>query len=317
MNEKHVIKYVTAGAFLLLIVTFFVPLLKIWDFDLSVFDFIGISSDLNDMLTEYADYTEFLRQEIADYRSPCILLMILPIIEAVLIFTNNQKVGRLITVLALVINNTLAFILYNNIQSVLSYINESLLGIIFQTSLRVEPLPVAIWTVVHLGILIIVVIDAVREYIATKKERAELEDITDVKEIIMEQFHLNRRKEESLQYEEKEVELMSEKQQEPFYGGIIGKTGTYKEKIYLLKKEEKVSLGSEATDDIYIIGVLGKATLCLISYDIKKEEYHVRPLEKKAVFLESTQPLGKDRVYCIPRGKSLIIDNKKNIFTLA
>ncbi len=317
MSEKYVIKYVTAGAFLLLIVTFFVPLLKIWDFDLSVFDFIGISSDLNDMLTEYADYTEFLRQEIADYRIPCILLMILPLLEAVLVLFFSRKPGRLSAVLALVINNTLAFILYNNIQSVLSYINESLLGIIFQTSLRVEPLPVAIWTAVHLIILIIVVIDTVREYISIKKERAELEDITDVKEIIMEQFHLNRRKEESPQYQEKEVELMSEKQQAPFYGGIIGKTGSYKEKIYLLKKEEKVSLGSEATDDIYIIGALEKATLCLISYDTKKEEYHVRPLEKKAVFLESTQPLGKDRVYCIPRGKSLIIDNKKNIFTLA
>ena len=86
--------------------------------------------------------------------------------------------------------------------------------------------------------------------------------------------------------------------------------------MVFLEKEERVSLGTEEDDDIFIMGAVEKRSCCLISYDWEQEEYWVQPLDRMTVFLESGQPLGQDRTYCIPRGKAVIIDNKKNQFRL-
>lgn len=101
-----------------------------------------------------------------------------------------------------------------------------------------------------------------------------------------------------------------------FAGAIIGKKGIYAGKIYPLtdKKElffcmnNKQILSNPYEDEgnlagIYFIG--------------EYNEYCVEPYKKNFVFLESGQPLGKDRRYFLPRGTGLYLKDKNNEFTLA
>ena len=44
-------------------------------------------------------------------------------------------------------------------------------------------------------------------------------------------------------------------------------------------------------------------------------EYCAEPFEKRAVFLESGQPLGKGRQYYLPRGTKIYVGSRENSFT--
>ena len=101
-----------------------------------------------------------------------------------------------------------------------------------------------------------------------------------------------------------------------FYGEIICEKGIHSGKAFEMDPGELVSLGSEDGSDIKIIGALDKKIHCLISYDDESGEYVVQPLYRRAVFLESGQPLGKERHYCFPRGVILVVDSGRNRFRL-
>ena len=101
-----------------------------------------------------------------------------------------------------------------------------------------------------------------------------------------------------------------------FAGAIIGEKGIYAGKIYpLIDKKEiffcmdnKQILSNPYEDEENLAGI----------YFIGEyNEYCVEPYKKNFVFLESGQPLGKDRQYFLPRGTGLYLKDKNNEFTLA
>lgn len=101
-----------------------------------------------------------------------------------------------------------------------------------------------------------------------------------------------------------------------FYGALICIQGYFSGKIFIMREGEKVTLGSDGKSDIFIIEATETRSCCVICYDDKGSEYIVQPLHTKTVFMDSGQPLGKNRKYCIPRGMVIYIDNKENRFRL-
>lgn len=98
--------------------------------------------------------------------------------------------------------------------------------------------------------------------------------------------------------------------QRVFSGAIIGVRGIYKGKGFALMRNEEVLAGSHPSDDILIRGIEEGITCFAIRYDLEKSEYYIRPFERSMVFLRSGQPLGKDRIYCIPRGMQIQVGNE-------
>lgn len=101
-----------------------------------------------------------------------------------------------------------------------------------------------------------------------------------------------------------------------FYGAITGLTGRFLGKAYPMIAGETVSIGSTDGDDIRI-SAKAEQSLCQISYDEELQEYHVLPTERMAVFLQSGQPLGKCRKYCLPRGTRITVLDRSHRFELA
>lgn len=101
-----------------------------------------------------------------------------------------------------------------------------------------------------------------------------------------------------------------------FYGAIAGMTGEYVCKGYSMLRGETVSVGSMEGSDIRIEAA-EERIICQISYDEEMQEYHVHPMEMRAVFLRSGQPLGAHRVYCLPRGTEIMIIDPGSRFRLA
>ena len=46
MKPERILKYGTALLFLSVLLVYLIPLLKLWGYSISVFDFVGMSSDL-------------------------------------------------------------------------------------------------------------------------------------------------------------------------------------------------------------------------------------------------------------------------------
>lgn len=69
--------------------------------------------------------------------------------------------------------------------------------------------------------------------------------------------------------------------------------------------------------DVVVVKGSAKNPAAILGYTVEREAYYIRPLKNMCVFLESGQPLGKDRDYSLPRETKLYIREKKNMFTLA
>lgn len=102
-----------------------------------------------------------------------------------------------------------------------------------------------------------------------------------------------------------------------FHGALICRNGEFRGGGLAMLLNETISFGNADSDAVRVIGGERDVTYCTVSYDEARGEYRVRPAETRSVFLASGQPLGKDRIYCIPRGRMIIIKNQGNRFELA
>ena len=82
MKPDRILKYGTALLFLSVLLVYLIPLLKLWGYSISVFDFVGMSSDLNGFLEKYEEYTQYIQSQIAPYQGLCIALVCLCLLPA-------------------------------------------------------------------------------------------------------------------------------------------------------------------------------------------------------------------------------------------
>ena len=312
MKPERILKYGTALLFLSVLLVYLIPLLKLWGYSISVFDFVGMSSDLNGFLEKYQEYTQYIQSQIAPYQGLCIALVCLPVAEAVGTLCIKEKFVMPAGIAGFVFNNIIGFLLWDKLTGLLDYINGSLVGLLLKEPLAVEKAPIIVWCLIH-GLMLACALGC--WFLQRKKTHVKVERF-DTGGVIFDEI-----KDKPQPFAAKDVPkdtvVMEDKMEENrFYGVIICEKGTHLGEVVFLEKEERVSLGTEEDDDIFIMGAVEKRSCCLISYDWEQEEYWVQPLDRMTVFLESGQPLGQDRTYCIPRGKAVIIDDEKNQFRL-
>lgn len=110
-------------------------------------------------------------------------------------------------------------------------------------------------------------------------------------------------------------------EQKEFHGAVLGENSRFLGKAYPLKYEEESYFVADGPD-ISMSDLEGDTAVAAVYYAEEYAEYCIRPLRRMSVFLESGQPLGKDRIYYIPRGMRIQVwngypDGVGNIYTLA
>lgn len=106
-----------------------------------------------------------------------------------------------------------------------------------------------------------------------------------------------------------------------FHGAVLGENGRFRGKAYPLKYEEESFFVSDGAD-ISISDREADTAIASVYYAEEYAEYCIRPMRRMSVFLESGQPLGRDRIYYLPRGMKIHVWNRYpdgggNIYTLA
>ncbi len=315
MDKVKVMKYLYSAGFVLALPVCMMPLLKIAGYELSLFDFASASGNLDDFLSQFGEFTEFIRDELASYRLVCIVVIAAPLCAAAAaaLLKGNASALAAMAGCAAVMAAGAAFA--DKVHTVFEYVNDSPIGTLFDIKLHLESAPILLWIVLHAAIFVTVLFYAVIRY----RRKNAGEEKLDMGNIIFTDVKIGDNSDQNKsEYAGKAVVSGSgeEVSEDIFFGALICLRGRYADNVFLMKKDEFVSFGSEETDDIFIIGALEKKTHCLITYDRDNSEYMVEPLEKNAVFLENGQPLGAGRSYSIPRGMILMIDSGKNRFRL-
>ena len=99
-----------------------------------------------------------------------------------------------------------------------------------------------------------------------------------------------------------------------FEGAVTGKEGIYKGRTLLLENRREVFFHLEGRQ-IYV-DQMPEGAEAGIWYIAQHEEYAIQPAKTRTVYLKSGQPLGKDRIYYLPRGMEIWIESQKNRFLL-
>ena len=141
----------------------------------------------------------------------------------------------------------------------------------------------------------------------------------------MEQAYFDRiekQEQERKQYEKKQQEQDQERKVHQvaeirkFTGAVVGLTGQYASMAYSLQERQPVFF-AEKNGEVEIEEIQSRASLASVYYIDEYQEYCIHVMEMRRIFLKSGQPLGKDRMYYLPRGTEIIVMENGEHFKLA
>ena len=194
MDNVKVFRYCIAAVFLIILLVYAIPMLKIMGWNISLFDFMGISSDMDNFFGAYEEYTEFIANRMTQYRAVCVIFVILPLMEAAAtVFIKGKNV--FIAILAGVfLNNVLGLMLVDNINDLLEYLNGSIAVLFMDEPMHLESAPIMVWCIIHGAILAASAVF----FILVKKSEGEKTERFVVDDILLEE--VRKRKESNRTY---------------------------------------------------------------------------------------------------------------------
>lgn len=113
-----------------------------------------------------------------------------------------------------------------------------------------------------------------------------------------------------------EMDFIQTNCEQDFTGVLLCDIKEFRDKAYPLKDKTEVFIYDE-NKRLLVKNYETVGKLVGIYYIKEYEEYCIEPFEKMYVFLESGQPLGKNRQYYFSRGTKIYIKNRTNMYTLA
>ena len=329
MNRLLTLKIIAGAALILSMLAFILPIVAFDEIRISMSDLLSMSSDITELMEEFGASSELIREEMNSYFLFWIILFALPVLECLLMFVIKGKTAFIVGIAGTLVNNVMFFIFYDKISGTISLINEAISFWSMDMQIEIKTGTIVLWCACY-GIAAAVSVFALLRGDVPKRMQG---DFRPIREILPEEIPAAPR----VPYEPSFREPSSRQLAEPdglsrhsfpsapgsrpepeFYGGIIGHSGIYKGKVRLFSRQEILLIGTnDRTDDILLNTVFDGITYCEVFYDEADGEYYLRPRRAKGVFLKSGQPLGKGRVYCLPRGTVITIRDSHNEFELA
>lgn len=315
------LKYILAICFVGMLGVAFLSIIEVSIYRLSIFDILKMTLNGNQNIEFLKELQKVMYQYMFKYLILFAIAVALILVATVLcIIQKEEHVYKMSIIYALVINfysSCVVFACYRSIKT-LDFSTD-----FFQTSPNISPclITIFIWEMVTLLIILI----SIAGIEIKKTENVKIEDeISDLfqddtqffenQDIIEEDTSLELNiKDERKHYSELEEgqQYMEDNYQSDVFEGMILNTN---EKVLILKdrKEEHIVDG----DRIDICRNKQGIILGNIYYVSQYEEYCIQPLQTMTIFLESGQPLGKNRFYYLPRGTEIYIKDQLNKYKL-
>lgn len=327
---------VIAGALLILsIATFFMPIVRFDDISISIFDMARVSSDITDLMDEFGAASELIGKGMDSYFVFSVLLLVLPIIECIVLFMIKGRLSFVAGIAGTMVNNVIAYMFLDQLNELISMVNKAIS--FFSMSMEIETVASTklVWLILYLLILGVSIFGLLQRKLpplmASAQGKRSNRGLKTMKDMILpeeigapasapqRQRPSHALSQASALSEAAQTEPVFHQQTEQaFWGGLIGKTGLYKDKARLFEPNENVLIGTDQNScDILLSAAFDDRQDCVLRYDAGRKEYQLTPIGSKDIFLECGQPLGAGRVYCLPRGTVLMIRDESNMFQLA
>lgn len=195
--------------------------------------------------------------------------------------------------------------------------------------LRIRSLPIVLWCLIYAGIFTLCVLGLLK---------ARQIPQTDAYDILPEGFHQKKNPWETqgrqshpvteqdylnqIQSLEKEKQKQQKQQAweqnllSDYQGALRGKSGIFTGKVFLMEERVPVYFLWDG-QQVSVAGQQSEEVLAEVFYLPVYGEYCVTPKERCCCFLESGQPLGKERHYYLSRGTILYLKDPRMKFELA
>lgn len=330
MNRLKLMKIIGGAALIFSMLAFVLPLVKFDEISISMLDLLNMSADVTDLMEEFGASSELINGEMSSYFVFCIILFVLPVLECLLLFVIRGKNAFFAGLAGVLVNNVLFFIFFDKIHATISLINEAISFWGMDMGIRTMTGTIVLWVLGY----VITACACIFGLLAGEPQTKRSGDFRSIRDILPEEIpaaaHGPRQDLLTPQNPQPQNPRPQSRagtgsgiapappSRKEFYGGLIGRSGIYKGKIRLLSGQEVLRIGTdEKTNDVLLNMVFDGITYCELFYDEQEKEYYLRPQRARGVFLQSGQPLGKDRLYCLPRGTVFTVRDKNNEFELA
>lgn len=325
-KARKYLKYASTLCFVGMLGIAFVPVIDVNTYRLSVFNIINLMLNGTQKIKLLSEIQTLMNHYMLQYVIMFGIAVALILISAVLCALQEEKIVYKASIIyALVVNVYTSIVMFLYIRTLKGLDFSSML---YSVDISVNFLTVFIWELLTLLTIMVAVMgiqmgpskeakveDKIPEPVEDHRiyfepEQQPQPEVQDFFEEVPEPVHYE---EPQKQFEQAQpvVEPVQDVPVDKPFAGMILNTN---QQVLVLDDRKEVYITDNGHVDISSLeigNVIGK-----IYYVSEYGEYCVQPLEKTTIFLISGQPLGKDRIYYLPRGTGIYVKEMNTQYAL-
>lgn len=330
-------RHIVAVLFVLSGCMIFLPLIEVSGISVSLMDVMKMGSGIGE--TEWGELGEIAKNYMKPFFFLILVLIILILASAVLAEVAGWRRFYIPAFLGALVINVMVVICGVSVYQKMKALRSGLDFFGMGDAIQMKSLPIILWSLVYAGIFALCAMgfvkgrqipqtgayDILPEGFHQKKnpwvapiKHPEVAPIKHPK--VTEQDYLNQIR--SLEKEKKEKQEQQKQQAweqdllSSYQGALRGKSGIFTGKVFLMEERVPVYFVWDG-QQVSVAGQQSEEVLAEVFYLPVYGEYCVTPRERLCCFLESGQPLGRERHYYLSRGTVLYLKDPRMKFELA
>ena len=297
---KKIIKYILGISYFISLGLFFVPIIEISIFKISMFDIIKFGFGMNTTINFFDSINEALQNYFFPFSIAVIGLITIIIVVAVLSIVLKEKLLGFFSICSSIVINVYLFVLVFLLLSTGNDVGDSLIG----NFIEINYIVIILWVIIYVFIMGMSIFQ-----LLSQQQYQSLQSKPITKTVVQS-------KDDNINNEKIRNNQVPKRIDNNYFGVIIGTGIVFSNMAYTLDEKREVFFENK-DESIEMSEVETDKTLVSIYYIPEYEEYCIKAYQLLTIYLKSGQPLGKDRIYYLPRGTEIYILDKKYSFKLA
>ena len=150
-------RYIVSIRMTLSVIPCFLTIVNIREFSFSIFDFLGVTSGIDDMAAEYIEITDFIYGQKIIFMLTAMAVMILPLAASIVVCLADDLTSRVAAALGVIVSNVALIIFYTRMKDMIDYVKSTVVGHLSSDSIITYNLPIVLWVMIYIVIALAIV----------------------------------------------------------------------------------------------------------------------------------------------------------------